>query len=73
MRFVHEVVIMVMETLGMFLIAAGLGCLASWWFGAAGLFSTSGLCLLGFATLIALRQKAMSTPPNQNKDGRRFT
>lgn len=72
MRFVHEVVIVVMETLGMFLIAAGLGCLASWWFGVAGLFTVSGLCLLGFATLVALRQKAMSTPP-ENNDGRRST
>lgn len=63
MRFVHEITIVVMEVLGMLLVSAGLGCVAAWWFGLAGLLTISGVCQLGFATLIALRQKAINTPP----------
>jgi protein-S-isoprenylcysteine O-methyltransferase Ste14 len=62
-RFAHEIVIVVMEILGMLLVSAGLGCVASWWFGLAGLLAISGMCVLAFATLIALRQKSINAPP----------
>lgn len=55
----HEKIIVAMETLGMFSVAIGLGFVAAWWFGYAGGFLAFGLSLLGFATLIALRQTAM--------------
>lgn len=71
MIFAHELVIMVMEILGMLLVSAGLGCVAAWWFGLAGLLAVSGVCVLAFATLIAARQRAMLTPPKPANDGRR--
>ncbi|MGH3985871.1 MAG: hypothetical protein ACRDTZ_00955 [Pseudonocardiaceae bacterium] len=74
MRLVHEVVIMVMETLAMLLISAGLGVIAAWFIGVAGLLLASGVCLLIFAMLIAMRQKSMSAAPPKsatNDAGRR--
>lgn len=56
---------MALETLGMLLVSFGFGLVAAWWFGMAGLTTISGVCVLGFATLAAARQRAMSTPPKQ--------
>lgn len=69
MRVVHEIVIVVMEILGMLFVSAGLGCVAAWEFGVAGQLTVTGLCLLGFATLTAIRQRSMLAPPKP--DGRR--
>ena len=69
MKLVFEVVTVVLEILGMLLVSAGLGCVAAWWFGTAGLLTISGVCVLAFATLVAARQKAMSTPPRSKTEG----
>jgi hypothetical protein len=61
----QELLIVALETLGMLLVSFGLGLVAAWWFGMAGLTTISGVCVLGFATLAAARQRAMSTPPKQ--------
>lgn len=65
LRFVQELLIVALETLGMLLVSLGLGVVASCWFGLAGLLTISGVCLLGFATLAATRQRAMHAPPKQ--------
>lgn len=54
-----EKIIVIMEALGMLLVSAGVGGVASWYFGVAGACLATGLALLGFATLVAWRQKAM--------------
>lgn len=73
MKYVYEIVIVVLETLATLLVSAGLGVVAAWWFGTAGMLTVSGLCLFGFATLGAIRQRAMSAPrqPANNNGGRR--
>ena len=71
MRILHEIVIVIMEILGMLSVSLGLGGVASWWLGIPGMLTVTGLVLLGFATLVALRQKAMSAPPNESTNGRR--
>lgn len=79
MRLVHELTIVVMETLGMLLVSVGLGATAAsllgapGWLGGAGLLTVTGVCLLLFAMLAALRQKSMSAPPKSATDnaGRR--
>jgi hypothetical protein len=62
-RFVYEIMTVILEILGILLVSAGLGCVAAWWLGVAGLFTISGVSVLAFATLIAARQRAMNKPP----------
>jgi hypothetical protein len=69
MRLLHEIVIVAMETLGFLLASAGLGVLASWWFGLMGFLMGSGLGLLGFSTLAAFGLHMMAKPPQQQKQG----
>jgi hypothetical protein len=55
-----------MEVLGMILVSLGLGGIAGWWLGMPGMFLVTGALLLSFATLAAVRQKAMATPKQPN-------
>lgn len=62
LRLVNELLILAFETFGMLLVSLGFGVIAASWFGWAGQLTTTGVCLLGFATLVAYRQKAMLGP-----------
>lgn len=68
MTSAYELLIVTFETLGMLLVSFGLGFLAAWWLGTAGLLIVSGVALLAFATLVAYRQQSMKTkktPPGR--------
>lgn len=59
MRWVNELLITVLETLGLVLTAFGLGMFASWLAGAAGFLTVSGVALLGAAYLSARQQRRL--------------
>lgn len=79
----QEVIIVGMETLGLLLLAAGLGMLAARWIGWAGL-AVTGLALVGSAALAARQQRAalrkltptppaappVSQPPRESPNGK---
>lgn len=59
MRWVNELLITVLETLGLVLTAFGLGVFAAWFAGAAGFLTVAGLGLLGAAYLSARQQRRL--------------
>ena len=60
MQVVYDIIITFMETLGLFLVAFGLGGFASWIAGTPGFLFITGLALLGAATLSARRQQSLA-------------
>lgn len=58
---INELLIVAMETLGILLVAAGLGILAAAWIGWVGL-AVSGAVLLAAAGLSARQQRPPPTP-----------
>lgn len=63
MRMVYDIIITTMETLGLILVAAGLGVFASWVAGLAGFLVVTGGALLAAATLSARQQRANAAQP----------
>jgi hypothetical protein len=59
LRWVNELLITILETLGLILTAFGLGVFAAWFAGAAGFLTVAGLGLLGAAYLSARQQRRL--------------
>jgi hypothetical protein len=57
LMLINEIVITAMETIGMIMVALGLGVFASWVTGLAGFLAVSGMGLVG-AAFLAARQQA---------------
>jgi hypothetical protein len=66
LTFINELLIVVLETLGIFLVAAGLGFLAGLWIGWIGL-AVSGAVLLIAAGLSARQQRSPTPPPTTGR------
>lgn len=62
MRLIQEIIIVALETLGLLMVAAGLGMFAARWIGWAAL-AVTGLGLLGAAALAARQQRAAVRRP----------
>lgn len=56
-RLIQEILIIAMETVGMVFVSLGLGLVAAWWAGPAGLFLVTGICLVAGAGVAAHQQR----------------
>lgn len=67
MRWVNELLITILETVGLILTAFGLGVFAGWFAGAAGFLTVAGLGLLGAAYLSARQQRQLLEQQRQRR------
>jgi hypothetical protein len=67
LMLINEIVITAMETIGMIMVAVGLGVFASWLAGVAGFFVVSGGGLVGAAYIAACQQAKQADEANSKR------